>query len=150
MKKFRNIAIAMMVFILVMGCGATSAAPKETAEQVTQTTEEQAEQVTEEAVGQTTEEQAEQVTEEAVGQTTEEQAEQTTEEQAEQVLVVTYSDGGYVEVTRTEEGLLVKTSAGDEFPMTGNMPWDELPFGQTVKVDDLQEPFWTAFRDFPH
>ena len=115
MKKFRNIAIAMMVFVLVMGCGATSAAPKETAEQVTG-----------------------------------EAVEQTTEEQAEQVLVVTYSDGGYVEVTRTEEGLLVKTSAGDEFPMTGNMPWDELPFGQTVKVDDLQEPFWTAFRDFPH
>lgn len=123
MKKFRNIVIAMMVFILVMGCGATSAAPKETAEQVTG---------------------------EAVEQTTEEAVGQTTEEQAEQVLVVTYSDGGYVEVTRTEEGVLVKTSAGDEFPMIGNSPWDELPFGQTVKVDDIKEPFWTAFHDFPH
>ena len=131
MKKFRNIAIAMMVFILATGCGAANAAPTQQA-----TTQEQAEQAT-------TQEQAEQAT-------TQEQAEQTTEERAEQVLVVTYSDGGYVEVTRTEEGLLVKTSAGDEFPMTGNMPWDELPFGQTVKVDDLQEPFCTAFRDFPH
>ena len=148
----------VLASILVTGCGAaqkeqtTAAEPANTeqAAEPAQTTEaaepaqttEAAEPV-EEATEEVTAEQAEQVAEEAVEQTT-------TQEQAEQVLIITYPDGGYVEVTRTEEGLLVKTSAGDEFPMTGNMPWDTLPFGETVEVDDLDEPFLTAFRDFPH
>ena len=90
MKKFRNIAIAMMVFILATGCGAANAAPTQQA-----TTQEQAEQAT-------TQEQAEQATtqEQAEQATTQEQVEQATEatkvEYNEEERRVYFPDGLYM------------------------------------------------------